>query len=219
MAVETKVWWFCVVGLSLVGCATTSEEECRTAPPPAAVGVPTCVAVPEGPRDVLFAENVERATLYFDAEGNVAKYTAYVKATAIPAWVVQMADEKLGPGDDVEWEVEYYGADHKVYEVTRKLPDGGVKVLSASDDRQLFYVQTELQPSAVLPEPVSKRISEINGFKLTQLSRKEYGDGTVTYQARGLLSGQDHQLTLSDSGELRYHTRSVPAKIEIPVRN
>ncbi len=176
-----------------------------------------CVAVPQGPREVLFDPNVERARLYFEDGGNVAKYTAYVEAKALPAWVVQMANEKLGPGEDLEWEIEYYGADKQVYEVTRRTADG-IREISVGDDRTVFYLHFVIEPSE-LPDAVRERVQQFAGLKMTEAARKEYTDGAVRYLVRGEFHGENHRMLLSDTGELLAHTRAVPAVIEVPVRS
>lgn len=174
-----------------------------------------CVAVPQGPREILFDPDVKRAKLYFEDAGNVTKYVAYVDVAALPAWVLQVADEKIGPGEDIDWQIEYYGADRQVYEVTRRTEEG-VREVSIGQDRTVYYLHYVIDP-ADLPEPVAERVDQFVGLKIEEAARKEYADGSVRYLIEGELQQGKHRLLLSDQGELLSHHRSVPAVIEVPV--
>lgn len=176
-----------------------------------------CVAVPEGPREVLFDPEVKQAKLYFEDAGNVTKYVAYVDAQALPAWVLQMADEKLGPGEDLEWEIEYYGDDRQVYEVTRRTEEG-VRVMSVGSDRTIYYLDYVID-AAELPRAVSQRVEQFAGLQIDAAARKEYRDGSVRYLVQGMFHGGRHRLLLSEEGELISHHRTVPAVIEVPVHS
>jgi hypothetical protein len=211
----------CLV-LAWTGCTTDkasrpsdADEQAEVVAIPGECG--QCIAVPQGPREVLFDADVKRAKLYFEDAGNVTKYTAYVDASALPAWVVQIAEEKLGAGEDLEWEIEYYGADKQVYELTRRTEEG-VREISVGDDRTVYYLHFVIDPSE-LPDPVAERVAQFVGLDVEEAARKEYADGSVRYLVLGVLQGEKHRLLLSDSGELLSHTRSVPAVIEVPVHS
>ena len=66
-----------------------------------------------------------------------------MKREGLPDWVHEMADEKLGKGEDVEYEIEVYPDGSEVYEVYRTV-DGREKQLSVKPDRTVYYIGTEL---------------------------------------------------------------------------
>lgn len=195
----------------LAGCG--APQDCPTIPAPsaAAEGV---AGVSDFIRQHLISPHAVRAKLYIASEGHVRKYAVYVTKDAIPAWVLEMADQELGQGEDKEYEVEQYENGDQVYEVTRII-DGQERELSVKLDKTVKYVEAPIAPDA-LPEPVRAAVEGVSGFEPEQYSTKK-GPDLEVYQVKGTKDGLRHRLDIDADGQIETQSRELDAGLVVDV--
>lgn len=208
------------------GCGGATTAQCPTPEPrqiPAATDMPKTAPaasseLPEGPDGLLRRDDAMRAKLYLGSERQVDKWVTYVDVAKVPDWLKSLADEKLGQGADVEYEIEYYGAELKVHEVTREI-DGKRLELSVKESDRSVYYKAETAEMTALPKPAQLQVQELLAGKSDRLDIKTFGDGKTEFHVRGKLDAVEHRLVFDAAGKLIGHRRSLPAKIEVPVRS
>lgn len=168
--------------------------------------------VPDFPMRALAGPHVLRAELTVSAAGEVTKYAVYVRREGIPPWVLALADDTLGPGEDREYEVELYANGSRVYEVTR-VADGQEAELSVREDGGLEYVERGVG-LAGLPEPVRRALAAIAGFVPGEAFHR-VGPAIDDYEVAGARGGKPRSARLLRDGTLVSFSRQVPGSFEV----
>jgi hypothetical protein len=137
-----------------------------------------------------------------------------VRREGIPEWTHQIADDKLGKGQEVAYEVEVYGDGTEVYEIAR-LIEGKPKKISIRRDQQVRYVE-QLFDKASLPAAVATTLGKIEGFQVGEVRRRE-GDKLTEYHIVGLIAGVPHRAMIRADGTLQSVSRHLPAEMEVAV--
>lgn len=171
------------------------------------------VRLPEFVWKALSSPHAKKANFWTGPDGQLLRYTVYVERGGIPDWVHAMADERLGKGEDLEFELEVYPDGSNVYEIYRKI-DGLEKQLSVKADRSLFYIGTE-QPADKLPEPVSSVIRDMKDLKISKCVFKE-GKNVSEYHLKATRDGVPCRIRISKAGRLIAIQRRIPADVEVP---
>lgn len=172
------------------------------------------VRLPEFAWKALSSPSARKANFWIGADGQFLRYTVYVDRAGMPDWIHSMADERLGKGDDVEYEVEVYPDGSQVYELYRKI-DGLEKQLSVKADRSLYYIGTE-QPVGKLPDPVTSALREMKELKVDKCVLKE-GPNVAEYHLKATRDGMPCRIRLSKAGKLIAVQRKIPADVEVPL--
>ena len=196
----------------LAGCG--GAQDCPTVPEPPAVEAAGGPAIPDFIRSHLSSPHALKAKLYVAPDGQVRKYAVYVAKDAIPAWVFEIADAELGPGEDTEFEVEQYENGDQVYEITRVV-DGQPKELSVKLDKTVKYVETAIAPDA-LPAPVKAAVEGVSGFA-PELYLTKKGPDLELYQVKGLKDGASYRLDLAADGTITSQSRDLDAGFVVDV--
>jgi hypothetical protein len=160
------------------------------------------------------AGHVDRVKLYVDQDGRVVKRALYVSAAAIPEWVIDLADEKIGPGSNEYYELEWYAdaPSLRVYEVTRTVKGAKVEV-SVNENRELRYMEKELK-SAAVPAKVRSAVAGLQGFRVEEYEEK-VGPEIHEYQAEGSEGGRKMIYTFSPDGRLLRKEQSIEAELQV----
>src|SRR6185503_6705169 len=77
--------------------------------------------LPEFARRSLASPHARKAALVVSPAGRISKSTVYVAREGIPSWAHAMADDTMGKGEDLAYEVEVYPDGSEVYEIYRKV--------------------------------------------------------------------------------------------------
>jgi len=170
--------------------------------------------IPEFPMKALQSPHVMRGKLYLAADGKVEKYTVYVTKDGVPAWVHEMADEKIGKGEPHSFEVEQYDDGSNVYEVKRKV-GGKLMELSVRTDRSIKYIERQLEEKDI-PEAGRAVIKSVANFMPEGYFIKE-GPAMAEYQIRGKIGELQHRIRLRKDGSLVAVQKFLPATFEIAV--
>ncbi len=168
--------------------------------------------VPDFPMRALSGPHVLRAKLGVSAAGQITKYTVYVRKEGLPPWVHAQADETLGRGEDLEYEVELYANGSQVYELTRRV-GGEVVELSVQRDGSLEYVERVVALED-LPTAVSERLNAVEGFVPGEAFRRR-GPAIDDYSVDGERSGAARRVRLLPNGTLVSINRRLPGTFEI----
>lgn len=169
-------------------------------------------ALPDAVLAALRLPTSLRATVVLGTDGAVRKSTAYVPREAMPEWVLTMAEEKLGAGEDVEFEVEVYEDGVTVYEVTRRVAGEEVE-LSVNADKSVRYLEKTVDP-AKLPEAVATAVAAIDGFVPAKAALKEAA-GAKQYQVTGQRDGRTYRLVLDETGKQMGKSRVLAAELHL----
>ncbi len=180
----------------------------------------SCAPTPllnDGMKQEIAAGRVKSMKLYVDSNGNVEKRSLYVTRSAVPDWVVTMANEKIGPGSNEYFELEWYAEapNMRVYEVTRTIKGKKVEV-SMNEHKQLRYIEREIS-SASLPAKVKAAVNSLSGFKVEEYEEKT-GEGFHYYQVEGMQNGAEITYTYDADGMLLKTQRIIPTKLEVTTR-
>jgi len=171
--------------------------------------------IPDFPMKALAGPGARRANFFVSKDGTITRYAVHVGPEALPDWITKMADEKIGMGEDLDYEVELYPDGSEVYEVYRRV-DGREKQLSVHADRSVKYVGKEFDPKE-LPDKVHAALRGIKGFIAEKCMFKE-GPKFAEYHIKGSLGGSPHRIRLSSDGRLLSLQRRLPGEIEVAVR-
>jgi hypothetical protein len=172
------------------------------------------VRLPEFIWKALASPASRKAALWTGTDGQILRYSVHVDRAGLPDWIHAMADERIGKGEDLDYEVEIYPDGSQVYEIYRKV--GGLeKQLSATAERRVYYVGVEQAPDK-LPEAVSTALQDQKGLKVETCILKE-GPDVAEYHLKATRDGMPCRLRVSKAGTLIAVQRRVPAEIEVPV--
>jgi hypothetical protein len=171
--------------------------------------------IPDFPLKALGQPSATRAGLFVSRDGAITRYTVHVGPEALPEWVSQMADERIGKGENVEYECELYPDGSEVYEIYR-LIDGREKQLSVHADRTVKYLGRQMDEKE-LPERVGATLRGLKSFFPEKIICKE-GPGFVEYHIRGRIGGAPHRVRISGDGRLIAVQKKVPAEIELAIQ-
>ncbi|HEX7897521.1 MAG TPA: hypothetical protein VF950_07155 [Planctomycetota bacterium] len=162
----------------------------------------------------LASPHAIRSNFFVTAEGKIIRSSVVLKKEGLPGWVHDMADQKLGKGEDLEYEAEVYPDGSQVYEVYRRI-DGREKQMSVRVDGTLFYIGTE-HPVSALPPAVSGALAMIPGFEAKQCVSKE-GPAFHEYHVKGAREGGEFRARVGKDGRLIALQRRVPSTTEFEV--
>ena len=171
--------------------------------------------IPDFPMKALAMPGATRANFFISKDGTITRYAVHVGPEAMPEWMTRMADEKLGKGEDLAYEMELYPDGSEVYEVYRRV-DGREKQLSVHADQSMKYVGKEMDPKE-LPEKVGAALRGVKGFIAEKCLFKE-GPKFAEYHVKGSLGGTPHRVRLSGDGRLLSVQRKVPGEFEVAVQ-
>ena len=163
--------------------------------------------------DALNSPHALKGKLYVSRDGTVERSKVYLKKEGLPDWTHQVADEKLGKGEDIAYEVEVYGDGTEVFEIARMVK-GKPKKLSLRRDRQVRYVESIVDRTSV-PAPVLATVTKIEGFHVGEFHHRE-GEHLSEFHARGTISGVPHRAQIRADGSLLSLSRPLPAEMEVP---
>lgn len=132
--------------------------------------------------------------------GKLARVSATVAKANIPEWVLKLADDKIGKGEDKSFEVEVDDQGEEVYEVTRNI--NGLEVeLSAKAKSQTFkYIERQVQWE-VLPAPIRAEVEKMSGFQTKEAGMKE-GPGIKEFEIEGRWNDAEYSLYFDEAGKL-----------------
>lgn len=171
--------------------------------------------IPAFPMKALASPGATRANFFVSKDGTITRYAVHVGPDAMPEWITKMADEKLGRGEDFEYEMELYPDGSEVYEVYRKV-DGREKQLSVHHDKSVKYVGKQLDEKE-LPEKIGAALRGVKGFTAEKCMFKE-GPRFAEYHIKGTLGGSPHRIRLSGDGRLLSVQRKVAGEVEVAVQ-
>lgn len=200
----------CLVTLCLNGCA--GDKPCPRSADDAVVGEAK-LAIPEFVLTALQSNGALRVKLYIAKDGTLRKSAVYVTKESVPTWVHEMADEKLGKGEDESYEVEQYADGQQVYEVTRKV-DGVSQELAITIDKSVLYLERKL-PENELPEKVATALKGLENFTMEEAESKTYTDGRQEFEVEGKQGEVHVVLQLSTEGEIVGQSRKLTATIAV----
>jgi hypothetical protein len=192
----------------LGGCCTSAPAQHPTTPP-ATAGAK--YSLPPFPLDALRGPHLKSVKLYINADGSIRKLTVYVERAGVPDWVHEMADQTIGKGDEVEFEVEEYSDGNTVYEVTRKVDGKLVELSVRSGDRSRLYIERKELPLETIPEVVRKAAGEM---KTERYNIKERADGKE-HVLDGELAGKKVTLHCTGDGKVIWRAEVIPSKVKL----
>jgi len=164
--------------------------------------------------DALSSPHALKGKLYVSRDGTVERSKVYLKREGLPEWTHEVADAKLGKGEDLSYEVEVYGDGTEVFEISRRI-DGKPKKVSIRRDRQVRYVETTVDRTS-LPAVVSATLAKIDGFQPTECHRRD-GEKTAEFHIRGIIAGVPHRARIGADGTLQSLDRHLAAEMEVSV--
>ena len=160
----------------------------------------------------LMSPHAKASNFFVSADGRVVRSGVHMKREGLPDWVHRMADEKLGKGEDVDYEIEVYPDGSEVYEVYRTI-DGREKQLSVKADRTVYYLGTEHDRTS-LPEAVADTLRKLDGFDARQCVAKE-GPTFFEYHVKGRMNGGEVRARIGKDGGLIALQRRIHSVIEV----
>jgi hypothetical protein len=184
--------------LAMAGCCKDCKTDGATAK---GAGVPGFVV------EQAKAGNLLKTKLYVGLDGSIVKFSAYVKAEALPDWLPPLADEKIGKGEFKSGEIEMYEGGIMAYEITR-IVDGKKVELSADENQNVLYIERAMAVDE-LPAEVKAGVDKIEGFEAAEAESKEYKDKT-SYEVEGKLNGSEVEIELDAKGAI------VTQGVEVP---
>jgi len=164
--------------------------------------------------DALNSPHALRGKIYIGRDGTVERSKVYVKREGLPEWAHQVADTKLGKGEDIAYEIEVYADGTEVYEIARMVKAKPTKI-SIRRDQQVRYVETIVDRST-LPAPVAATLGKIEGFHIGECHRRE-GENVAEFHIRGTIGGVPHRAMIRADGSLHSVSRHLPAEFEVAV--
>jgi hypothetical protein len=171
--------------------------------------------IPDFPMKALSHPSASRAGFFVSRDGTIMRYTVHVGPDAIPEWVSKMADERIGKGEDLEYEIELYPDGSEVYEIYRSV-DGREKQLSVHADRSVKYIGRQTEEKD-LPDKVGATLRGIKAFGPEKIIFKE-GPKFSEVHVRGRIAGVPHRVRISGDGRLIAVQKKVPAEVELAIQ-
>lgn len=206
---------FRTLTLAFLVCATAYSQDsspCRDASPKTAQQDSQAAKLPKFIVDALASPHALKARLHVSRDGTIERAKVFVTREGLPDWTHAVADEKLGKGEDVSYEVEVYGDGTEVYEICRQV-DCYPRKVSIHRDRNILYVETGVDAASVV-EAISTALGKIPGFKPEEYFQRD-GDGTVEYHVTGTLLGIPHRARITADGTLRVLEKRLAAELEV----
>jgi hypothetical protein len=163
--------------------------------------------------DALSSPHALKGKIYISRDGTIERTKVHLKKEGLPDWTHQVADEKLGKGEDIAYEVEVYGDGTEVFEIARRV-DGKPMKVSIRRDRQVRYVETTVD-RASLPAAVSAALGKIEGFQPDECRRRQ-GE-TTEFHIQGAIAGVPHRARIRADGTIQSLDRRLAAELEVAV--
>jgi hypothetical protein len=171
--------------------------------------------IPAFPMKALSSPAAKKAGIFVSKDGTITRYTVHLDREGVPPWLHDMADEKIGKGDDLAYEAELYPDGSEVYEIYRMVA-GKEKQLSVEKDRTVKYVGTQVGETE-LPDRVQATLQGVKGFFFEKCILKE-GPRFGEYHVKGMLRGVPHRIRIATDGRLLAVQRRIPAEFEVAVQ-
>ena len=171
--------------------------------------------IPDFPMKALAHPSATRAGMFVSRDGTITRYTVRVGPEAIPEWVSRMADERIGKGEDLEYEMELYPDGSEVFELYRRI-DGREKQLSVHADKTVKYLGRQVDEKD-LPDKVGATLRGIRAFAPEKIVVKE-GPKFSEVHVRGRIAGVPHRVRISGDGRLISVQKKVPAEVELAIQ-
>ena len=171
--------------------------------------------IPDFPMKALAQPTASRAGLFVSRDGTITRYAVHVGPEVFPEWVSKMADERIGKGEDLDYECELYPDGSEVFEIYRMI-DGREKQLSVHADRSVKYLGRQLDEKD-LPDRVGATLRGIKAFAPEKIIFKD-GPKFAEYHIRGRIASVPHRLRISSDGRLLSLQRKIPAEVELAVQ-
>lgn len=164
--------------------------------------------------DALSSPHALKAKIYVARDGTIERSKVYVMKDGIPAWAHAVADDKLGKGDDLAYEVEVYADGTEAFEISRLIGMKPKKV-SIRRDRQVRYVET-IVDKASLPAAVAATLGKVEGFRAVEIHRRE-GENLSEFHVKGIQGGAPHRVMIRADGSLQSVSRHLAAEMDVAV--
>lgn len=182
-------------------------------------GGATVTQVPDFPLSAMAGPHAHKVKIYVNAGGAFAKYAVFVDRAAIPDWAYKTAVEQIGPGVDLEYEIEEYLSGAKVYEITRQVGDRRIEA-AIRHDGIFLYSETKakidkLDTVEALPLVVREAVAAIEGFKPTEYAIKQGPLTPTQYKIKGMMNGEPQSVGVHEDGRIESRRRVLPGEIEI----
>lgn len=171
------------------------------------------VRIPEFIWKALSSPGATKLGLWTGSEGQILRYSVHVDKGAMPEWIHALADQKIGKGEDLEYEIEIYPDGAEVYEIYRRV-DGLEKQLSVKADKTVYYIGTEVEPGR-LPDAAASALRTMKGVTVGKIVLKE-GPSASEIHVKAVQEGAPVRLRMSKSGRLLAVQRKIAAEIEVP---
>lgn len=177
-------------------------------------GPPTAGQVPDFPLVALQGPHAQRARVYVDTDGSFYKFAIYVGRDGVPSWVLAMADEKIGRGEDKEFELEEYVSGARVFEITRII-DGREVEIAIRADKTFLYVERKGEPGdlSALPPEVKIAVDQIDGFTPNRVVIKEGPHTPRAIKVEGTIGEEQHAHYFAPDGQRMKSRRTLPAVV------
>ena len=175
----------------------------------------TKARIPDFPMKALAMQGATRANFFISKDGTITRYAVHVGPEAMPEWITTMADEKIGKGEDLEYEMELYPDGSEVFELYRRI-DGREKQLSVHADKTVKYLGRQVDEKD-LPDKVGATLRGIRAFAPEKIVVKE-GPKFSEVHVRGRIAGVPHRVRISGDGRLISVQKKVPAEVELAIQ-
>lgn len=206
--------WLVVLSMCGAGCAgNPSQQRCaETAHAPAAA----MGRVPEFPWAALKGPHAVKVKVYVAPDGSFAKWTVHVTRAGMPEWVHPIADQELGKGEDVEYEVEQYASGDTVYELTRRVGGKRIEVSLRSTDHKRVYIERKDLELDALPAPVKQAVASVAGFVAKACSTKTYvSPASTLHEVEGELAGAPYTIFVTPEGKITVRRTTLTAEVKV----
>ena len=195
--------------IAFLACSTTFSQD----PSPSSTPQEFRKAkLPKFILDALASPYALKARLHVGRDGTIDRASVGMAREGMPEWTHDIADEKLGQGEDISYDVEVYEDGTQVYEICRQV-DCYPRKVSIHQDRNILYVETGVDASAVV-EAVSSTLDKIPGFKPEEYARRDL-DGTMEYCVTGTILGIPHRARINADGTLRFLEKQLAAEVDV----
>lgn len=183
---------------------------------PACGGAPKTQPIPEFPLKAMQSPHARSIKLYVSPSGEVTKVAVNVSREALPAWVFALADEKLGEGPDLEFEIEQYGNGDEVYEITRAVQGRHKEMAVRGTDKRFLYFEFKGLSIADLPAPVKAALdAPPGGLEVVEVVKQSRADGADRFTIKGRRHGVRVSLSFDPQGKKLTERRVLPGSIAL----
>ncbi len=172
-------------------------------------------------------EGVDDVELSYCPRGKLVKVAVeHGDAAAVPEAVRALALEKFEGGTIVEFESEWTARHGRIFEVEVQVAEDRTCEVAAKPDGTFLYTECPVTVEEI-PQAVRSAIhaaiaadasgpGTVPGGEVDDIEKKEFRN-RVMYAVEVEQGGREHKLRFNAEGQLRVHTVSVPAEIQVPL--